>query len=41
MMPGMRTCSPSDMTSHSSSVPGMYLSMRTGFSMPPERMTPM
>jgi hypothetical protein len=41
MMPGMSTSSPSEMTSTSSSVPGMYLSTSTGFSMPPERMAVM
>ena len=36
MMPGMSTSLPSEMTSTSSSVPGIYLSTSTGFSMPPE-----
>ena len=38
IMPGMSTRSPSEMTSTSSSVPGMYLSTSTGLSMPPARM---
>ena len=41
MMPGISTSVPSEITSTSSSTPGMYLSTSTGFSMPPERIVSM
>ena len=37
MIPGMSTSVPSEMTSTSSSVPGIYLSTSTGLSIPPAR----
>ena len=37
IIPGIKTSFPSEMTSTSSSVPDIYLSIKTGLSMPPAR----